>query len=234
MPNQSGNSYGLTVLSPIINGSDNNQSFSAILRDKLQNLPLNSASPMAKVANTYLCRFYVLNDVFYQGKPAKEEHLKSKYLVFSSNFHGSLDDYLVGMWQSAKQEVIDLWQHCVGFDLVNDAASFTQYIKKCQIENSLFFNGSNDEPLAEQLKGLYLKQEFSRFVFDNQGLPAEQLQLKFAEFIERTEPANLAGPTWKAGAATLDEVNICHKNITQPNDITIQSPDESTITLAEV
>ena len=43
---------------------------------------------MAKVPNTYLARFYILNDVFYQGFPAEEEHLKSKYLVFSSNFHG--------------------------------------------------------------------------------------------------------------------------------------------------
>lgn len=215
MANQNGNAYGLTVLSPIINGSDNNQSFAAILRDKLQNLPLNSESPMAKVANTYLCRFYVLNDVFYQGKPAKEEHLKSKYLVFSSNFHGSLDDYLMGMWKSAKQDVIDLWQHCVGFELVNDAISFTQYIKKCQVDNSLFFNGSNDEPLEEQLKGLYLKQELSRFVFENQGLPAVQLQLKFAEFIKQTEPTNLAKPTWKAGTTALDEVKTYHKNIPQ-------------------
>ena len=210
MANQSGNAYGLTLLCPIKNGSENDQSYSAIVRDRLQDLPLNTQSPMAKVPNTYLCRFYVLNDVFYQGAPAIEEHLKSKYLVFSSNFYGDLDNYLSDMWLMAESGVKEIWQYCVGFEKVTDAASFVQYIKKCQINNSLFFNGSNDEPLAEQLKGLYLKQELSQFVFDNQTTPAGELKVKFTDFVNRTQPENLAGPTWQPGAADfsdLDSIN---------------------------
>ena len=108
MANRSGNAYGFTALIPIINGSiiideDSQQSHASKVRELLQQWPLNEKSPMAAVPNTYLCRFYVLNDVFYQGSPAEEDHLKSKYLVFSTNFHGELDAYLQGMWDSAKK-----------------------------------------------------------------------------------------------------------------------------------
>ena len=65
----------------------------------------------------------------------------------------------------------------------------------------MFFNGSTDDSLAEQLKSLYVKQEFSRFVFDNQGSSAQNLQAAFNAFVDRAQPTELKGPTWKPGAA---------------------------------
>lgn len=208
MPNQSGNAYGLTTFCPIRNGGEGNQSYAGIIRDRLEDFPLDDQSPLALVPNTYMCRFYVLNDVFYEGKPAQDEHLKSKYLVFSSNFHGALDTYLQGMWQAASGSVKQIWEYCVGFEKVRDADSFVSYIKKCQVYTTFFFNGSTDESLAEQLKSLYLKQEFSKFVFENQGKTPAELQQAFAAFAARAEPANLAGPTWKPGAATLESAVV--------------------------
>jgi len=191
---------GLTVLCPIINGGSGQQSNSMLTQKYLQDMPVNENSPMALVPNTYLCRFYVLNDVFYQGAPAIEEHLKSKYLVFSANYYGNLDDYLANMWTQAEKKIKPIWQYCVAFDQVKTAADFVAYMKKCQVENHLFFNGSTSDPLEEQLKTLYLKQEFSRFAYENQGRNAEDLQQAFQAFIVRTQPNNVGGPTWVAGA----------------------------------
>lgn len=197
--NISGNAYGLTLLCPIINGGRDDKSYAEILRHLLENLPVDGKSPMAKIPETYLARFYVLNDVFYQGSRAKEEHLKSKYLVFSSNFHGARDDYLRGMWDNAKSDIENIWEHCVGFDKVHTAEDFIDYCKKCQVDNNLFFNGSTGDSLAEQLKALYLKQEFTSFAYANHGLSAEELQKKFQVFVERTQPSNSDAPSWRPG-----------------------------------
>ena len=197
--NTSGNAYGLTLLCPIINGSKGDQSFAEILRDYLETLPIESQSPMAKVPNTYFARFYILNDVFYEGFPIDEEHLKSKYLVFSSNFHGDRDTYVRGMWEADEADVKAIWQYCVAFDEVHTAEDFVEYVKKCQVDNNLFFNGSTDDSLAEQLKALYLKQEFTRFAYENQGLNAEELEKSFEKFVQRTQPSNLDGPSWSPG-----------------------------------
>jgi hypothetical protein len=210
MANKSGNAYALTILCPILGGvppdsPTGGQTHTTLLRNLLQTLHLNEESPMAKVPNTYLCRFWVLSDVPYQGKPAFLEHLKSDYLVFSSNFYGELEPYLEGMWNALKEGVLAILGHCVAHETVHDAPSFIAYIKKCQITTTFFFNGSTDEPLAQQLKNLYLKQEFSKFAFENQGKSAGALQEAFREFVRRTQPANLTGPTWAAGAYHLDK-----------------------------
>ena len=216
MSNTRGNAYGLTVLSPIKPGIVSaesgllnvGQSNVSALREHLEGFKLNAGSPFAKVPNTYLARLYVLNDVFYQGKPATYEHLASQYLVFDSNFHGKLEPYLEGMWKGMTKEAHQIWSHCVGFDQVSDAASFTKYIKKCQVNTTFFFVGSNDVSQAEQLKSLYLKQEFSEFVFNNQGKNAAEIQSAFQEFVAQKQPSTLQQPTWRAGATNLKDAVI--------------------------
>ena len=86
---------------------------------------------------------------------------------------------------------------------MTDADGFIAYIKRCQLPAALFFVGSNDESLAEQLKALYLKQEFARFAVENQGLDAATLRARLQAFMQRTAPADLSGPTWSAGRYAL-------------------------------
>jgi len=210
MANISGNAYALTLLCPIRAGVPaqtekgmESQTHAACLRNELQQVRVSEDSPMARVPDTYLSRFYVLTDVPYQGKPAILEHLKSDYLVFSANFHGALEPYLTGMWKAIEPEIRSILKHCYGFDAVRDSAGFIAYVKRCQVTTTFFFNGSTDEPLAVQLKSLYLKQELSQFVFENQGKKPHELQAAFEAFVKRTQPENLEGPTWRPGSYSL-------------------------------
>ncbi|GAB6141047.1 hypothetical protein JCM14076_17760 [Methylosoma difficile] len=226
--NISGNAYALTVLSPIKNEFTADEiAYADLIRDRLQDWNARENSPMALVPQTYLCRFFVLDDVYTESLPGadlrsllgdllavasstfrrnampKEDHLKSRYLVFSCNFYGGsqadLDGYLRGMWEAISEDIKAIWSHCYGFDNVGDAGQFIAYIKKCQLDAALFFVGSNDDPLPEQLKALYLKQEFAKFAVANQGLEAAQLRANFQAFTDRVQPTHIAEPTWSAG-----------------------------------
>ena len=201
MPNKNGNAYGLTTLCPLRNDSHEDQSCAAIVRARLRALETDEQSPMACVPNTYMCRMFVLDDVFYEGHPAHSEQLKSKYLVFVAELHGELRPYLQGMWQNAQPMIRNIWQYCVGFDKVHNSNDFINYIEKCQVQTTFYFNGSTDEPLAEQLKSLYLKQELSKFAHANQGKDAAEVQRAFKAFIATVQPNNLAAPTWRPGAS---------------------------------
>ena len=232
--NISGNAYALTVLSPIKDGYTQEEiAYADIVRDRLQGWNTEANSPMSLVPQTYICRYFVLDDVYTESQPGagaldtlvdwlpfvpnslrrcaipKEDHLKSRYLVFSCNFHGGpkgdLDGYLRGMWNAIGDRIKEIWGYCYGFEQVGNAEQFIAYIKKCQLEATLFFVGSNDDSLEEQLKALYLKQEFSKFAVDNQGLDAATLKANFQAFIQRVEPANLTAPTWSAGKYRLED-----------------------------
>jgi len=201
MPNKNGNAYGLTTLCPLSNDSQRDESSAAIIRSRLRALDVDENSPMAKVPNTYMCRLFVLDDVFYEGHPAHSEQLKSKYLVFVADIHGELRPFLQGMWQHAQSMIEQIWEYCIGFKQVHSGSDFVNYIEKCQVPTTFYFNGSTDEPLAEQLKALYVKQELSKFAYANQGQDAAALQRAFKEFMVRVAPTNLAAPTWRAGAS---------------------------------
>lgn len=208
MPNKSNNAYGLTTLCPLLADSGRDESPLAIIRDRLDQFPTDHLSPMARVPNTYFSRFFVLDDVVYEAKPACLDRLESNYLVFTSDFHGELEPYLQGMWKEAEPFIRDVWEFAVGFGEVRDAASFARYIKRCQVETTFYFVGSTDESLAEQLKSLYLKQEFSKFAHEHQGFPAAKLESAFREFVARVKPFETSGPTFRPGAATLADAVV--------------------------
>lgn len=206
MPNEAGRAYGLTTLCPIRLGTENDTSFASHTRRYLQDLQkhkCNESSPMAQVPNTYLCRFFVLDDVSYQGKPARLDRLKSPYLVFVAEIYGELEPYLQGLWRHANECARQVWKHCVGFDCVKEEADYIAYIKACQVTTTFYFNGSTDDPLAEQLKSLYLMQEFSRFAYASANKKAEELQRDFRAFVQRTQPSSLVGPTWPPGNSRI-------------------------------
>jgi len=116
MGNRFGNAYGLTVLIPVKQGTENNRAYDKLIRDQIQTWPKHNNSPLALVPNTYLARVFLLQDVFYEGAPAVEEHLKNKYIVFTSNFFGDLDAYLTGMWETINEVLKVLLKHCFAFE----------------------------------------------------------------------------------------------------------------------
>jgi len=208
MPNETGRAYGLTALCPLIPDAQREQSHAAVIKSRLRNLPVDEDSPLAKVPNLYLCRLFVLDDVFYQGRPAAEDHLKSKYLVFVAELHGKLDPFLDGMWRQAEKTIRDVWQFCIGFHAVASAQDFVRYVRKCQVETTFYFNGSTDDSPAEQLKALYLKQELAKFAREHQGQEPAALQRAFKEFVARVEPFNVSRPTWRPGASAPETACI--------------------------
>ncbi len=203
MANQSDRAYALCALSPIKNGYLESRSYAEQVRERLQAWALDEQSPFAKVPQTYLARLFVLDQVFFEGSPTRLDYLQSSYLVLASYFHGDRDTYLRGMWDAIRPDIQQVFGHCVAFDGVLDAASFAAYIGKCQITTSLFFMGSTDDPLEEQLKSLYLKQELARFAAEHQGVEPAALQNAFSAFIARVQPENLAAPSWRPGQTSL-------------------------------
>ncbi|MET0795195.1 MAG: hypothetical protein ABW061_26995, partial [Polyangiaceae bacterium] len=77
MANENQNAYALTTLCPLLAASGEDVSPAALIRDRLHLVNTGVASPMAKVPNVYFCRFLILDDVIYESKPHRLEHLKS-------------------------------------------------------------------------------------------------------------------------------------------------------------
>jgi hypothetical protein len=195
MPNKSGHVYGLTVLSPIIEEDDRiDVSHAMELRWYLGNLMKQNRHPFATLSSTHLARLVVMDDVVYVGAPACEEHLKSRYLVFESNFDGDLDTYLTRMAAEIPDLVESVWKHCLGYPGLTDIGAFIAYMKKCQIETTFFFADVNDRTVQQNLKALAVQSAVTNFVEKHQGRPAAEIQKAFGALLESIDRAPAPAP----------------------------------------
>jgi hypothetical protein len=205
MANQSGQIYGLTVLSPIVEGDTLDIAHAMALRWYLASLPRDHTSPFAQVSSTHFARLVVMDDVVFVGAPAIEEHLQSRYLVFETNFDGDLDTYLVRMAQEIPELVDSVWKHCVGYPGVSDPAAFAAYMKKCQIETTFFFADVNSKTVQQNLKALQLQSALSHFIERHQGKPPAEIQKSFGVFLEHLAKAPAPLPGGKDSEKTAAE-----------------------------
>jgi len=206
MANQSGSVYGLTILSPILQDRSAETSHNCAIRMKLACLPRDESSPFARVSSTHMARLVVMDDVVYVGMPSCEEHLKSQYLVFETNFDGVLDDYLTSMAREIPMDVDAVWQHCWGYPGTKDLAAFIAYMKKCQITTTFYFAAVNDKTVQQTLTALQTQAAVAEFIEKNQGKPAAELRGSFENFLEslRKAPAPVPGRPGKGGPPRIE------------------------------
>lgn len=200
--------YSLITLCPLRSDLPHQPATAALLREQLSKLPCDETSPFARVRCLRMCRLFVLDDVCLPGHLGSD-HLRSKYLVFAAELHldaartrRKLDGFLEELWANAQTAVWDIWQHCLSFEHVTNAAEFARYLKQCQVHSLLSFSGASDTPVAEQLKALYLKQELALFAREHQGKDAVTLQRAFRDFVRRVQPFELH-PSYRRGATQL-------------------------------
>ncbi len=201
MANQSGNVYGLTILSPILQDTKAETSHNCAIRIKLAGLPRGESSPFAKVSSTHMARLVVMDDVVYVGMPSCEEHLKSQYLVFETNFDGDLETYLARMAREIPAEVDAVWQHCWGYPGVSEVSAFVAYMKKCQVPTTFYFADVNNKTVEQTLRALQAQAAVAEFIERNQGRTTTELQKSFADFVQKLHntPPPVPGRPGKGG-----------------------------------
>jgi hypothetical protein len=209
MPNQNGKLYGLTFLSPIIEDKKATPSHDLQIRAYLATLPTDQRSPFALTPGTHLCRLVVMDDVIFVGSPAREEHLKSKYLVFETNCDSNPDTYLTGLATTIPQQLDAIWSHCVGYPGTANLAEFIAYMKACQLETTFFFAAVNDRSLPESLRALATQRAVTDFIATHQGVEPARLQADFKQLLADLKACPIPEP---GAMAPLREIKTGGRN----------------------
>jgi hypothetical protein len=186
MGNKSDRAYGLTVLSPILPGlTADGEPHDLAIRHELLALDAYEESPLASVPTTHLARWVVIDTLPFEGIPARVDQLAYKYLLFTSNFDGELDDYLELLRTRVPETVTRLWGHCIAFPGVRDRESFAAYMRRCQVETSFFFGAYTKYTVDDVLRALDLQRRMARFVAEQQAAHPDPAELRraFRDFV---------------------------------------------------
>ena len=141
------------------------------LREHLRKLDGKpNGSPLSEVRAIHMARFFVVDSLAYQGLPAKRDALSSSYLLFLCDFDGDSPDALVADLVAAiRNEVEEIWQHCVAFPGVASLDPLAAYFARCQIETNLFLADRPDDTVDDILRALLYKEKFVDLMLWFQG-----------------------------------------------------------------
>ena len=127
-------------------------------------------SPFARNRLNHLVRFFVIDDVVFNGRVSGNslidqvrginpiiaqpmDRLLCSYLLFAADIdaaaagEGALRTYTDELWSTMRAELTEVFQHCLGFDAVQDADGFFRYVERCQLETTMPFNDYWIDPL---------------------------------------------------------------------------------------
>jgi hypothetical protein len=201
MSNESGQAYGLTVLSPITPGEE------GALKQFLAGLPTGENAPFHRTP-THTSRWVVVEQLPEDAWPKERDpegqgrfendRLQSSYLLFDSNFDAGDDGlrgYLAKLVAKMPTEIEAIYRHCVGY---TGLERFAHYIDECQIKTTFFFSS-----YASELRGtvenvqaaLLIQSGFVDLVADSQGRPPTYVQDRLKQFLQLHRiSAPLGGP----------------------------------------
>jgi hypothetical protein len=189
MSNRFGQAYGLTTISPIINGRTDGVHHAQELRAILASLPRGQRSPFALVDGTHTARWFIVDDLVSEAIPGREDHLNSKYLVFIADFDGPLQQYVSSLVAAIPDVIDSVWSHCVGYPGSSKPLAVLDYIRDCQVDTTLYFGGYPGATVDAALRALFVQRSMIDFIEESRHLPSGELQLAFRRFRARMEKA---------------------------------------------
>lgn len=132
------------------------------------------ASPFARNSLNHMARFVIIEGPAYNGRvagdtlrealagvdplePQPVDRFDHPYLLFAADIdaqetgESALRVYTDALWDTMRHDLEQIFNHCIGFAGVSDAAGFNAYISRCQVETSMPFN---DYWAHDQLKDM--------------------------------------------------------------------------------
>jgi hypothetical protein len=171
--NVNGQAYSLTVMAPIVS-----EKVSPLV-NYLDGLGSGDKSPLAKVDHTHFARWVVMDAPVYEGGRQRHDSWSAPRLLFTSNFDGDLDRYLERLRVGLGEEADKIWGHCKDYPGAGNAAEFAAWIKRNQVDSSLFYAAYGDMTVEEVRDNLVLRSRLTQFAGANQGKAPAELKAAF-------------------------------------------------------
>lgn len=173
--NQLGQSYALTVLTPIIAGHEIG------LGTYLRGLPEAGESPFSRVPRTHFARWVIIPQPAFEGPPMRPDPWKSQYLIFTSCFDGDLATYLDDLCRLMGAVADEVWQHCVAYPGSHDPRAFAQYMRHNQIDTEVYFAAYPEATVQQVRDSLAQRDRVVKFAVATQGLGDAELYERWQE-----------------------------------------------------
>jgi hypothetical protein len=175
--NRAGQATAFMAITPILASKEDE------LRSYLEGLAAGP-SPFASLSRTHFARWVILNDWDDRYQPRKDP-LRSRYLIFTSNFDGELSSYLDELGEILAPQADEIWGRCVGCPRPAAGPALKAYLLHNKIDTGFFVAAYPQTKVGEVREALATRAKLIAFAVRSQGMGPSDLQSAFnAEFVE--------------------------------------------------
>lgn len=146
--------HGMTIIVPIVEGKE--RELRTLLNRIGTDIDENGVINFYSLSRVHFMRWAIL-----PGKTIDTQRVPDQ-LVLSTNFDGNPRKHLWNFVQEAREGIIQIYRHCVGFPKDEDPLSVVQFLKKHQVPNAAFYVGT----VGRTVKQIHLENELRYFIQD--------------------------------------------------------------------
>jgi hypothetical protein len=173
--NVSGQAYALSILTPILDGHEQE------LNAHLDALGEGDASPLSRVPGTHIARWVVIGEVIHQGAGQRRRDSLTPRLLFSSNHDGDVGAYLESLRTGMGADADAVWGHCRGYPGHADGPGFAAYMRAHTLDAALFFAAYGGMTVEQVHNNLDRRRKLLDLVLEGQKLDATDLKTRFMD-----------------------------------------------------
>jgi hypothetical protein len=168
MSNRAGQAYAFLAMTPIVDGEE------AALRRTIEGL--ERTRPFERLPRTHFARLVILDDWLNDPAQPKQDHLRSRYLIFSATFDGPRDTYLDALCKQLAPVAKRIWGRCVGCPTSARGAPLKRYLVHNQIDIGFFVAAYPHATVEDVRAALARRRQIAGFAIRTQGLAAGELR----------------------------------------------------------
>lgn len=185
-PNRTGNSYAVTVVTPI--RSDEMRA----LRQVLRGFRPGSHSPLARITYVQFARWVIIDQLRtrWPGAPERPSTLNTPYLLFSADLTAPAgirarlpQTFFRDLAIYMRAECDAVWGKCLGFPGARDVDSFVDYLTRSQVDIGLYYAAFPNTTPHQIRAAVDVRKRFARFVSTHESaifLPPAAAGAEFA------------------------------------------------------
>lgn len=144
-------------------------------------------APLRRLSFIHYARWNIVTSIPFNGSPQPPEQLHYTYLLFTSNFNGTWDQYIDAFSYTVPKQMSQIWGSSFGFPGPIPVQPFKDYIRKNEFVANHYYSAYPSATATAILSALELKKRFDAFVLETQGMSPAQFKDAYSTFLTQVQ-----------------------------------------------
>jgi len=143
--------------------------------------------PLRQLSFIHFARWNLVSRIPFNGPPQLKERLNYTYLLFTSNFNGTWDQYIDAFSYTVSRQMSLIWGSSYGFPGPMPVQPFKDYIRRNEFLANHYYSAYPGSSTTVILSALELTRQFEIFKNEVAHATPDEFQKKYHAFLTKVQ-----------------------------------------------